>query len=285
MSGLANLLVFSAAVVLLLMAMQDFSGKQVLITGAAKGIGYEIARAFAASGATISLFDVDASALEAAKQTLLTDYPGSGSFSYAVDISQETQVQKMVATVEERQAVDILINNAGICPIVPFLELDLATWQRTLDVNLTGSFLMAREVGKYMAQRKRGIILNMSSKNGLDAEFGHAHYNASKAGVILLTKTIAIELAHLGIRCNAVCPGYVRTPLNREVDSDEFVATFAERYIPLNRVGMAKEIAPIFLFLASEGASYINGQTFVLDGGQLSGQKPWQSLLDEMNTP
>ena len=182
--------------------------------------------------------------------------------------------------VEQQQSIDILINNAGICPVVPFLELDLPTWQRTLDVNLTGSFLVAQEVARYMVKRRRGVILHMSSKNGLDAEFGHAHYNASKAGVILLTKTIAIELAHLGIRCNAVCPGYVRTPLNAEVDSDEFVATFAERYIPQNRVGQAAEIAPIFLFLASEGASYINGQTFVLDGGQLSGQKPWQELLD-----
>lgn len=122
----------------------------------------------------------------------------------------------------------------------------------------------------------------MASKNGIYAELGHAHYNASKAGVILLTKTMAIELSHLGVRTNAVCPGYVRTPINIKVDSEEFVQNYAERYMPINRVGKVEEIAPIFLFLASDEASYINGQTFVLDGGQLSGQKPWDELLHGM---
>lgn len=122
----------------------------------------------------------------------------------------------------------------------------------------------------------------MSSKNGLDGEFGHAHYNASKAGLVLLTKTIAIECAHLGIRANAICPGYIRSAINLEVDSDEFVAEFANRYIPLNRVGKVEEIAPLFLFLASDLSSWITGQTFVIDGGQLAGQKPWKELLEEI---
>lgn len=129
--------------------------------------------------------------------------------------------------------------------------------------------------------RKQGIVLNMSSKNGLDGEFGHAHYNASKAGLILLTKTIALELAHPGIRANAVCPGYTGTAMNVQVDNDEFVREFVDSYVPANRVGKVTDIAPLFLFLASDDTAYITGQTFVIDGGQLAGQKPWDRLLKD----
>ena len=258
--------------------MMDFKDKHVLITGAAMGIGYEIARQFVAARAKVSVFDRDKPALQKAAAVLsdalhpVTIYP--------VDVADADQVAGAVAQVEADRPIDILINNAGICPVVPFLDLDRETWQRTLDVNLSGTFYVAQAVCRYMAKRKRGVVINMASKNGLDGEFGHAHYNASKAGVILLTKTMALELAHLGIRTNAVCPGYVRTPINYEVDSDEFVARFAESYIPLNRVGQVSEIAPIFLFLAGDAATYINGQTIVLDGGQLAGQKPWAELLN-----
>ena len=113
----------------------------------------------------------------------------------------------------------------------------------------------------------------MASKNGIDGEFGYAHYNASKGGVIMLTKTMALELAHLGIRVNAVCPGYVQTPMSKEIDSPEFTENFVNQYIPLNRPGTVEEIAPVFLFLASEESSFITGQIIVADGGQLAGQK------------
>lgn len=132
-----------------------------------------------------------------------------------------------------------------------------------------------------MARRQRGVVINMSSKNGLDAEFGYAHYNASKAGVILLTKTMAVELAHLNIRVNAVCPGYLAPPMSMEIDNPEFARDFVERYIPINRPGSAADVAPMFLFLASEESAFITGQVFVIDGGQLAGQKPAPQLLEK----
>jgi 3-oxoacyl-[acyl-carrier protein] reductase len=133
-----------------------------------------------------------------------------------------------------------------------------------------------------MAERKSGVVVNMSSKNGLDGEFGYAHYNASKAGVVLLTKTMALELAHLGIRVNAVCPGYIETPMSREIDPPEFTAAFVDRYIPMNIAGTPEMIAPLFLFLASAESAFITGQVFVADGGQLAGQKPGKDLLSKL---
>jgi 3-oxoacyl-[acyl-carrier protein] reductase len=200
-----------------------------------------------------------------------------------VDVANREQVDVAIDKIEKESPIDVLINNAGICLVTPFLKISSQEWQTTLDVNLTGVFNVSQSVCRYFVKRKKGVVINMSSKNGLDGELGHAHYNASKAGVIMLTKTIAIELAHLGIRANAVCPGYVRSPINTGVDTDEFVNTFADRYIPMNRVGNVEEIAPIFLFLASEEASYINGQTFIVDGGQLAGQKPWKDLLKDVD--
>jgi 3-oxoacyl-[acyl-carrier protein] reductase len=131
-----------------------------------------------------------------------------------------------------------------------------------------------------MVKRKKGVVINMASKNGMDGEFGYAHYNASKGGVIMLTKTMALELAHLGIRVNAVCPGYIQTPMSMEIDSPEFTTAFVDRYIPMNRPGTTKEIASLFLFLASDDSSFITGQVIIADGGQLAGQKPGKDLLD-----
>jgi 3-oxoacyl-[acyl-carrier protein] reductase len=238
----------------------------------------EIVRQFCQAGALVTVFDYNREALDQTAANLRAD--GHNINAALVDVSDQQQVIKAVDAAEEMAPIDVLVNNAGICEVTPFLNIEPDEWQKTLDTNLTGAFYVAQSVCRYMAQRRRGVVLNMSSKNGLDAELGHAHYNASKAGLILLTKTIAIELAHLGVRANAVCPGYVRTPINYEVDSDEFVAEFANRYIPAGRVGTVNDIAPLFLFLASDEASYITGQTFVVDGGQLAGQKPWAALLE-----
>ncbi len=255
-----------------------FADRHVLVTGGASGIGLEIVRQFCEAGATTSVFDYNEEALGQAIRQWQAD--GYKAHPFLVDVSLRERVVAAVDQAEQIAPIDVLVNNAGICEVTPFLNIDADEWQKTLDVNLTGAFHVAQSVCRYMARRKRGVVLNMSSKNGLDAELGHAHYNASKAGLILLTKTIAIELARLGIRANAVCPGYVRSPINREVDSDEFVEEFADRYIPAGRVGAVTDVAPLFLFLASDEASYITGQTFVIDGGQLAGQKPWAALFD-----
>jgi 3-oxoacyl-[acyl-carrier protein] reductase len=143
---------------------------------------------------------------------------------------------------------------------------------------------MAQAVCRFMAARKKGVVVNMSSKNGLDGEAGYTHYNASKGGVIMLTKTMAIELAHLGIRVNAVCPGYIQTPMSMEIDPPEFTENFVKQYIPLNRPGKVEEVAPLFLFLASEESSFMTGQILIADGGQLAGQKPGADVLSKIRT-
>ena len=257
-----------------------FAGRHVLVTGGARSIGFEIARRFCAEGATASILDYDRETLDEAVDRLRRD--GHRAHPCVADVSVRRQVLDGIAQAEQIAPIDVLVNNAGICHVTPFLNIEPDEWEKTIATNLTGAFHVAQEVCRHMALRRRGVVLNTSSKNGLDGEFGHAHYNASKAGLILLTKTIAIELAHLGIRANAVCPGYVRTAINWEVDSDAFVEEFARRYIPAGRVGTVGDVAPLFLFLASDEARYITGQTFVIDGGQLAGQKPGDDLLSSM---
>lgn len=257
-----------------------FENKHVLITGGARGIGFEIAKQFAAEGAILSILDFN--------KTLLPESVGilSGITNevneFAIDVSDQKSVEEAVLLAEARHPIDILINNAGIAYETPFLQISEKEWRQILDINLTGMFFVSQSVCKKMAERKHGVVVNMSSKNGIDGEFGYSHYNASKAGVIMLTKTMALELAHLNIRVNAVCPGYIQTPLSEEIDSPEFVANFVNQYIPINRPGKAHEIAPLFLFLSSDESSFVTGQIFIADGGQLAGQKPGATLIAKM---
>lgn len=257
-----------------------FSGKHVVITGAAQGIGFEIACHFAKEGAVLSLLDFNAPLLDIAAEKIreLT----SEVYSYRTDISVKEEVEQAILDAEGVQPIDVLINNAGIAFETPFLQITEQEWQKIMDVNLTGMFLVSQCVCRFMASRKKGVVVNMSSKNGQDGEFGYAHYNASKAGVIMLTKTMALELAHLNIRVNAVSPGYIQTPLSETIDSPEFIENFVKSYIPMNRVGKPQEIAPLFLFLASEESSFITGQVFIADGGQLAGQKPGPGLISQL---
>lgn len=254
------------------MMRNRFIAKHVVITGAARGIGYEIAKQFATEGAVVSLLDNNLDNLKIAQKSL--QVIANDIHIYAVDIADRATVNDVVAKLEAMQAIDILINNAGIAMETPFLNIEEAEWKKIIDVNLTGYFHVSQAVCRAMAVRKQGVVVNMSSKNGLDGEAGYAHYNASKGAIVMLTKTMALELAHLGIRVNAVCPGYIQTPMSMEIDSPEFTKKFVDRYIPLNRPGKVEEIAPIFLFLASEESSFITGQVIVADGGQLAGQKP-----------
>lgn len=259
----------------------EFLGKHVLVTGGARGLGFEIARQFAAAGAAVQLFDVDEPLL--ARATAQIRQEGGEVFPARVDVRRREEVEQAVAAAESRAAIDILVNNAGIARETAFLQIDEREWRELLDVNLTGMFFVAQAVCRAMAARRRGVVLNMASKNGLVGEAGYAHYNASKGGVIMLTKTMALELAPLGIRVNAICPGYIETPMSREIDPPEFVRDFVDRYIPLGRAGTVADVAPAFRFLAGEGAGFITGQVLVLDGGQLAGQKASGELLARLH--
>ncbi|MEP7374676.1 MAG: SDR family oxidoreductase [Chitinophagaceae bacterium] len=262
-------------------AGKRFNNKHVLITGAARGIGLEIARHFAKEGAVLSLIDRDADTLIAAMKELKTG--DAAAYSYAIDVTKRQDVFETVQKADQLQPIDILVNNAGIAFETPFLNITETEWKQVIDINLNGIFLVAQAVCRCMALRKKGVVINMSSKNGLDGEFGYAHYNASKGGIIMLTKTVALELAHLGIRVNAVCPGYLQTPMSMEIDSPVFVRDFVDRYIPLGRPGKVEDIAPLFLFLAGDESSFITGQIFIADGGQLAGQKAAEELIKKIN--
>lgn len=251
--------------------MKRFSGKHVVVTGAARGIGFEIASQFAQEGALVSIIDINENSLSEAKNSL--SKAESSIYTYAVDLTHRNLVEKTINTIESIAPIDILINNAGIAKETSFLEIEEKEWKNILDVNLTGFFHISQFVCRKMALRKNGVVVNMASKNGLDGEAGYSHYNASKGGIIMLTKTMAIELAQFNIRVNAVCPGYIQTPMSMEIDSPEFTKKFIDRYIPLNRAGNVREIASVFLFLASNESSFITGQSIVADGGQLAGQK------------
>ncbi|WP_168735375.1 SDR family NAD(P)-dependent oxidoreductase [Cohnella fermenti] len=249
--------------------MRRFAGLTALVTGAGQGIGLAIAERFAAEGAHVLLADINESAIgEAEKKLRNAGYSASG---YLLDVSNPDEVDEVVdRIIREREAIHILVNNAGIASEEPFVAISDDRWRRMIDVNLNGMFYVAQRVSRCMVRQGKGTIVNMASTNGLVGEAGYAHYNASKGGVVLLTKTMAIELGRSGIRVNAVCPGYIVTPLSASIDNDEIVGRYVERFIPLGRTGKPEDVAGVFAFLASDDAAFITGECIVVDGGQLA---------------
>jgi NAD(P)-dependent dehydrogenase (short-subunit alcohol dehydrogenase family) len=245
--------------------MRGLAGKGTLITGGTSGIGLATALRFLEEGARVFVVGVGDDELGSALARLGGDVRGT-----VADVSVEADVDRLVAEAGAALgAIDVLINNAGIARKALFLDTSAEMWDRTIAVNLRGMFLVARAVARRMtATDHPGVIVNMASTNALGAQADLAAYNASKGGVLQLTRTMAVELAGRGIRVNCLCPGFIDTPLNEALGDEDAFREYERTQIPLGRRGTAEEVAAAYAFLASDDASFIHGAALVIDGGE-----------------
>ena len=243
-------------------------GKKGFVTGAARGIGKCTATAFAEAGADVAIIDVD---LDVAKQTAeeIAKATGRKVIALKCDCTDEKQVNDMVAqVVSELGGLDFCHNNAGICINAPAEEMSYEQWSKVININLTGIFLTDIAAGKYMLEHGGGSIINTASMSGhiVNVPQPQCAYNASKAGVIQLTKSLAIEWAKRGVRVNSISPGYIGTEL---VNSSDFLVPLIEKWnamAPMGRLGRPHELQSICVYLAGDTSSFTTGSDFIIDG-------------------
>lgn len=237
-----------------------FTDQIVIVTGASRGIGKEIAAAFAAEGAKVACVATTEAGAEATAKEL------SGAKGYACDVSDSEAVDKLMEAIQADMGTpSVLVNNAGITRDNLMLRLKDDDWDRVVDVNLKGPFLCIRAASRAMMKARYGRIINMSSVIGLHGSSGQTNYAASKAGLVGLTMAVAKEYGSRGITCNAVAPGFIESEMTAELPPE-----FKEHVVktaPAGRLGTGKDVASAVLFLASPEAAYITGQTLTVDGG------------------
>jgi NAD(P)-dependent dehydrogenase (short-subunit alcohol dehydrogenase family) len=229
--------------------VNGLAGKRVVVTGGASGIGAATAERFRAEGSRVTVLD-----LQPCPDGIM------------VDVTDREQVEQALASLD---AVDVVVNNAGISVRSAALDIQPAQWRRVIDTNLGGVFAVAQAAGRRMLAGAGGVILNTASTNGMVGHRMYADYNASKAGVIELTRTLALEWAPT-VRVNAVCPGYVLTPMQEAEYTPEMLAE-VDAKIPLGRHARPQEVAALFAFLASDDAAYLTGIAVPIDGGETAG--------------
>ena len=246
----------------------SLEGKVAIVTGSGRGIGQSIALALASKGADIAVADITP---DVEKTVSEVRQLGRRAIGVTVDITQKDQVENLVArAVKELGTVDILMNNAGILRVAPFLEMREETWDKVMNTNLKGYFLCSQAAGRVMADKKRGSIVSTASIAGLKHVGTSVVYSVSKAGVVMLTRAMAVELAPYNIRVNAIAPGLVRTHMSRAVFANsEWEQSWLSR-IPLGRPAQPEDMAKVVVFLASDVAGYVTGQTIAVDGGELA---------------
>lgn len=244
----------------------DFSGKVAVVTGSSIGLGRAIALRFAAAGANVGVhyFSHDEAAREVVDEIRSL---GRNASAFRADLTQAEEARNLVEwAIRVFGHIDIWVNNAGIYPVSPFLETDLAEWQRVVTANLESAFVCTQAVAQHMIKRGMGgVILNIASIEGLQPAFGHSHYSSAKAGLIMLTRSAAYELGHYGIRVNAVSPGLIARPGLEEAWPEGVRSWLATA--PLGRMGEPEEVADACLFLASPLARWITGANLIVDGG------------------
>jgi meso-butanediol dehydrogenase / (S,S)-butanediol dehydrogenase / diacetyl reductase len=245
--------------------MRGLNTKRILITGGASGIGAATAARFLDEGSSVVILDRDPTGLA----NIRKDLPKLAG-TVEADVSNLPQVQAAFAdAIKLMGGVDVLINNAGISIRHNFLEITPDEWDKVIAVNLTGSFYVAQTAARHMWERGSGVILQTASTNGIVGQPYYADYNATKAGMIELTKSMALELAPK-VRVCAVAPGYVLTPMQRAEYTDAMLDE-VNRKIPLRRHAQPEEVAALFAFLASDDAAYITGQVYTIDGAETAG--------------
>jgi 3-oxoacyl-[acyl-carrier protein] reductase len=241
---------------------KTLAGKVALVTGGGQGIGEAIVRLFVSAGASVIVADIVEKNAHAVARSL-----SPSAIALQVDVGDEIQVNRMLQkTLDAFGRLDILVNNAGIGHVKPFLEIPLREWDQIVRTNMTGTFLCAQAAARVMVRQGSGVIVNIGSISGQRGGSGRAAYGAAKAGVILLTKVMSVELAARGVRVNCISPGPTETEQVRQHHDLATREAYSLR-LPINRYAKTEEIATAALFLASPGASFISGHVLNVDGG------------------
>ncbi len=245
--------------------MQGLRNKRILITGGAGGIGAATAARFLEEGAEVIVLDRD----QAGCRRLMREMKALKG-TIVADVRDPKAVARAFHELDDLlNGLDVLINNAGISLRQPFLDITPHQWLEIIDINLNGMFFVAQQAARRMLEEGSGVIINMGSTNSLVGYPFYAAYNSSKAGVVELTRSMALELAP-NIRVNVVCPGYILTPMQKAEYTPEMLRS-CESKVPLGRLGKPEEVASLFAFLASDDAAFITGQALVIDGGETAG--------------
>ena len=241
--------------------------KTVFVTGGSRGIGKEVALKFAEEGYDVIINYVsEKTDVEALKKEF--EEKGAETLILKADVSKEVEVQEVIKqTIEKFGKIDVLVNNAGITRDNLLMRMSEEDFDKVLEINLKGTFIVTKAVTKYMMKKRSGSIINLSSVVGVSGNAGQCNYSASKAGIIGFTKSVAKELASRNIRANAVAPGFIETDMTNVLP--ENVKEEIHNQIPLKRMGSAKEVAELIYFLGSEKSSYITGQVINVDGGMV----------------
>jgi glucose 1-dehydrogenase len=242
-------------------------GKVVLVTGASSGIGWHTAVRLGREGAAVCCgYHSNRDGAEEAAREI--EKGGGRSMAYGADVADEEQAKSIIeSTANEFGGLDVLVNNAGMENERPFMEMNLEDWEKVISTNLTGAFLMSRETIGMMLERNGGAIVNMTSVHQRIPWGHYAHYASAKGGMKMLTESLALEFADRGIRVNAVAPGAIGTPINRQKLEDPEQKEQVESLIPWGRIGDPEEVAACVAFLASDEASYVTGASLFVDGG------------------